>query len=58
MYFDLIARPDLLGLVLTALAVGMLGGAALYSGFGPVQLLANRGYAVLQVDFRGRSSTC
>ncbi|MFC4015429.1 MFS transporter [Nonomuraea purpurea] len=34
LYFDLIARPDLLGLVLTALAVGMLGGAALYSGFG------------------------
>lgn len=32
LYFDLIARPDLLGLVLTALAVGMLAGAALYSG--------------------------
>ncbi|MEU6128954.1 MFS transporter [Saccharopolyspora sp. NPDC047091] len=34
LYFDLIARPDLLGLVLTALAAGMLGGAALYSGVG------------------------
>lgn len=35
LYFDLIARPDLLGIVLTALAVGMLGGATLYSGVGP-----------------------
>ncbi|MBR8743734.1 MFS transporter [Nocardiopsis sp. MG754419] len=34
LYFDLISRPDLLGLVLTALALGMLGGATLYSGFG------------------------
>ncbi|MFC4562168.1 MFS transporter [Nocardiopsis mangrovi] len=34
LYFDLIARPDLLGLVLTALAAGMLGGATLYSGIG------------------------
>ncbi len=34
LYFDLIDRPDLLGLVLTALAAGMLAGAALYSGVG------------------------
>jgi MFS family permease len=34
LYFNMIARPDLLGLVLTALAVGMLGGAALYGGVG------------------------
>lgn len=34
LYFDRIARPDLLGLVLTALAAGMLGGAALYGAVG------------------------
>lgn len=34
LYFGLVARPDLLGLVLTALACGMLAGAALYSGIG------------------------
>jgi MFS family permease len=34
LYFSLIARPDLLGLVLTALAVGMLVGATFYSGVG------------------------
>ncbi|WAE70970.1 MFS transporter [Streptomonospora nanhaiensis] len=34
LYFELIDRPDLLGLVLTALALGMLGGAALYSAIG------------------------
>lgn len=34
LHFALIDRPGLLGLVLTALAVGMLGGAALYSGVG------------------------
>lgn len=34
LYFDLIERPDLLGLVLTALAAGMLCGAALYSAAG------------------------
>ncbi|WP_263309902.1 MFS transporter [Brachybacterium atlanticum] len=34
-YFGRLDRPDLLGLVLTSLAVGMLLGAALYSAFGP-----------------------
>ena len=34
LYFATIARPGLLGLVLTALAAGMLGGAALYSAIG------------------------
>lgn len=33
-YFDLIARPELLGLVLTALAAGMLVGAMVYSAVG------------------------
>ncbi|GAB3726329.1 MFS transporter [Nocardiopsis nanhaiensis] len=33
-YFDLLARPDLLGLVLTALAAGMLVGATIYRGIG------------------------
>ncbi|GHH39824.1 MFS transporter [Lentzea cavernae] len=32
LYFTLVSRPDLLGLVLTALACGMLAGAALYTG--------------------------
>lgn len=34
LYFTAIARPDQLGFVLTALAVGMLVGAAVYSAFG------------------------
>lgn len=34
MYFGVLERPDLLGLVLTALAVGMLVGAALYGAVG------------------------
>lgn len=34
-YFGLLDRPDLLGLVLTALAAGMLLGAALYGVVGP-----------------------
>ena len=33
-YFDLISRPELLGLVLTALAAGMLVGATVYSVLG------------------------
>ncbi|WP_231444627.1 MFS transporter [Brevibacterium zhoupengii] len=33
-YFDLISRPGLLGLVLTALAAGMLVGAGVYSAVG------------------------
>ncbi|GAB3445537.1 hypothetical protein GCM10027570_15790 [Streptomonospora sediminis] len=33
-YFDLISRPELLGLVLTALAAGMLVGATIYSAVG------------------------
>ncbi|MGX1027441.1 MFS transporter [Streptomyces sp. SAI-097] len=35
LYFGHIDRPDLLGFVLTALAVGMLAGAAIYSSVGP-----------------------
>lgn len=34
MYFSLIARPDLLGFVLTALALGMLFGTGLFAVFG------------------------
>ncbi|KIH99565.1 major facilitator transporter [Streptomonospora alba] len=33
-YFDLISRPELLGLVLTVLAAGMLVGATIYSAIG------------------------
>ncbi|MGV9799612.1 MFS transporter [Mycobacterium sp. NPDC003449] len=34
LYFSLLSRPDLLGLVLTALAVGMLCGTAVFAAFG------------------------
>lgn len=54
LYFDLIARPDLLGLVLTALAVGMLCGAALYSGVGrrlPARVWLSAGLVVTTAGF-------
>ncbi|MEE2055382.1 MFS transporter, partial [Nocardiopsis tropica] len=54
LYFDLIDRPDLLGLVLTALALGMLGGAALYSAIGrrlPVRTWLAAGLVVTTAGF-------
>ncbi|MFL1376317.1 MFS transporter [Nocardiopsis protaetiae] len=54
LYFDLIDRPDLLGLVLTALAAGMLGGAALYSGIGrrlSARVWLASGFAVTTAGF-------
>ena len=34
LYFTVVARPDLLGFVLTALAVGMLLGATVFAAMG------------------------
>jgi MFS family permease len=34
LYFSVVERPDLLGFVLTALAVGMLAGTSIYAGIG------------------------
>ncbi|TSI14082.1 MFS transporter [Brevibacterium aurantiacum] len=53
-YFDLISRPDLLGLVLTALAAGMLIGAAVYSTIGarlPSRTWLATGFVVATVGF-------
>ncbi|MFD4638703.1 MFS transporter [Lentzea sp. NPDC058436] len=54
LHFAVIDRPGLLGLVLTALAVGMLGGAALYSAFGgriPSRVLLPAGLVVTTAGF-------
>ena len=53
-YFDLIARPELLGLVLTALAAGMLVGAMVYSAVGarlPSCAWLSAGFVVTSVGF-------
>ena len=53
-YFDLIARPELLGLVLTALAAGMLVGAMVYSAVGarlPSCAWLSAGFVVTSVEF-------
>lgn len=53
-YFDLIARPELLGLVLTALAAGMLVGAMVYSAVGArlsSRAWLSAGFVVTSVGF-------
>ncbi|GAA1488369.1 MFS transporter [Brachybacterium sacelli] len=53
-YFDLISRPDLLGLVLTALAAGMLLGATVYSALGArlsSRAWLSAGFVVTSVGF-------
>ncbi|WP_433869247.1 MFS transporter [Saccharopolyspora sp. CA-218241] len=53
-YFDDIARPELLGLVLTALAAGMLVGATIYGGVGarwPARAWLWAGFAATTVGF-------
>ncbi|WP_193105917.1 MFS transporter [Brachybacterium sp. FME24] len=53
-YFNLIARPELLGLVLTALAAGMLVGATVYSAVGArlsSRAWLSAGFVVTSVGF-------